>query len=274
MKKALLIGINYAGTEHELHGCINDVSTMYNYLTNKFGYNPTNIRMLIDQELKTPPMKEIIQSDIKWLVTDLRTSDELVFYYSGHGGQIPDKNNDETDALDECIIPMDYKTNGVITDDWMFENLISKIPTGCILTIFTDCCHAESILDLPVVYHYDPIPNIPNKISKIYNNTEWIDKLRSIRNSKRKETDGLVIHFAGCMDSQTSADATFNGNHQGAFSKCLIDTINSRIKSIKNDYYGLYDTLKEINCRLAIERFDQRVTLSFNKDFIHGAFRL
>lgn len=273
MKKALLIGINYTGMEHELHGCINDVSTMYNYLTNKFGYNPLNVRMLIDQELKTPPTKEIIQLDIKWLVSDLYREDELVFYYSGHGGQIPDKNNDEPDALDECIIPLDYKTNGVITDDWMFENLISKIPNGCKLTIFTDCCHAESILDLPVVYRYDTVPNIPNKISKIYNPSEWSAKFNKNLN-KRPVTNGRVIHFAGCLDSQTSADATFNGNHQGAFSKCLIDTINSHLKTIKKDYYGLYDTLKEINCRLAIERFDQRVTLSFNKDFMCGAFRL
>ena len=32
MKKALLIGINYVGTNSELNGCINDIYSMKNYL--------------------------------------------------------------------------------------------------------------------------------------------------------------------------------------------------------------------------------------------------
>jgi hypothetical protein len=38
-RKALLIGINYFGTKHQLSGCINDAMNMKDYLVRDRGYS-------------------------------------------------------------------------------------------------------------------------------------------------------------------------------------------------------------------------------------------
>lgn len=38
-RKALLIGINYYGTKHQLNGCINDVMNMRDYLVRDRGFS-------------------------------------------------------------------------------------------------------------------------------------------------------------------------------------------------------------------------------------------
>jgi hypothetical protein len=39
-RKALLIGINYTGSKHELRGCQNDALNMRSYLVQDRGYSP------------------------------------------------------------------------------------------------------------------------------------------------------------------------------------------------------------------------------------------
>ena len=46
----------------------------------------------------------------------------------GHGGQIEDKSGDEDDGFDEILIPSDYKENGHIVDDEIFEEFVTKVP--------------------------------------------------------------------------------------------------------------------------------------------------
>jgi hypothetical protein len=38
---------------------------------------------------------------MKWLVKDAKMNDSLAFHYSGHGGQVVDKDGDEDDGYDE-----------------------------------------------------------------------------------------------------------------------------------------------------------------------------
>ena len=61
-KTALLIGIEYLGTSSELPGCATDVKNMYQLLTNKLGYLPTNIKVLTETSGILPTKDNILKS--------------------------------------------------------------------------------------------------------------------------------------------------------------------------------------------------------------------
>ena len=54
--------------------------------------------------------------------------------------------------MDEAIVPADYTSAGMLTDDDMFKLLIAPLPTGVKLTVVMDCCHSGTILDLPYTF--------------------------------------------------------------------------------------------------------------------------
>jgi len=150
-KKALLIGINYVGTEGELHGCVNDVAKMKKYLKEQ-GYK--NFLELTDDTRKKPTRKNIIEG-IQWLTAGAKSGDSLFLHYSGHGGQVEDLNGDEEDGYDSTLIPIDYKTAGQIIDDDLYAMIAGTLPKGVHVTAIMDCCHSGSILDLPYTIRMD-----------------------------------------------------------------------------------------------------------------------
>ena len=48
MKRALLIGCNYPGSNYELHGCVRDIEKIYPVLQRNFGFN--EIRIMLDTQ--------------------------------------------------------------------------------------------------------------------------------------------------------------------------------------------------------------------------------
>lgn len=263
-KKALLIGINYKNTKNELNGCINDIQNIKSFLTTNCDYNLENICVMTDEE-KLLPTRANIEDKIKWLVSNNLKGDTLVFYYSGHGSYVRDLNKDETDCKDECIIPLDYEESGEILDDWLFSNMISKISTGISLYCFTDCCHSGTIMDLQYnckslcQYKKSDLKNCKNYIS-----TDWTDKY-SFSVEASKKVKGNVVLFSGCQDKETSADAYIKSKSQsqGAFTFCLLEILNNNLdKRNKLKKLKLRDILKEVNCRLDINGYDQNSQLS------------
>lgn len=94
-RKALLIGINYFGTPHELKGCINDAANVRQFLVEDKGYSPEpgDMVMMTDEPSNrgTPfePTGENMLEAFKWLVTGNRPGDMVWLSYSGHGGKKP-----------------------------------------------------------------------------------------------------------------------------------------------------------------------------------------
>ena len=148
MRFALLIGINYKGTDSELNGCINDVLKMKEILMTHFGFLESNIVILTDETKLKPTGQNIINEITNLILKTFAQPDSQIWvHYSGHGASIQDQNSDEADGMDEVIIPLDFQTKGIISDDKLhslFKHLPSK--TQCIC--FFDCCHSGTILDL------------------------------------------------------------------------------------------------------------------------------
>lgn len=50
----------------------------------------------------------------QWLPSVSKPGDTVFIFFSGHGSQIPDDNGDETDKLDELLLPHDFWTLGLL----------------------------------------------------------------------------------------------------------------------------------------------------------------
>lgn len=204
-KRALLVGINYTGTDSQLNGCENDVAAMADYLK-KRGFN---VKMITEKtELK--PTRATILRELLELVISGDT--DLFFHYSGHGSHVADLNGDESDGQDECLVPIDYQINGMILDDHL-RGLISLVPSGTRMMICLDSCHSGTCMDLA------------------YNLWDRNGVYRMVKESGYAKTDGTVCMISGSQDVQTSADAFEEGKYQGAMTWSLLKTLNASASS-------------------------------------------
>ena len=199
---ALLIGINYFGTDNELYGCINDTNSIKSLISS---YNFQKISILTDNNEKKPTRNNILE-EFKNLLINSQSGDVLLFFYSGHGSYILDKNNNEKTGKDQLIVPCDL--NEILDDE--LKNIIQlNLKKDVTLIALFDCCHSGSILDLKYQY-MDSLEN--NKFTENINETE---------------TNGNVIMISGCSDIQTSADATINNKNQGAMTWAFLEAFKS-----------------------------------------------
>lgn len=277
VKKALLIGINYIGTEFGLNGCINDIKNLKTFLVDNCNYKEDNI-VILSEEDDIKPTMENIKNKIYWLVSNNNSKDTLVFHYSGHGSSVKDNNGDETDKKDETLVPLDYKEKGDITDDWLYENMVSKVQENINLYCFFDCCHSGTIIDLK--YNYKSKCKLKVKETKIinYDTQQWSDNF-NFEIERSNQVKGNVIMLSGCEDTETSADAIIQNKGQGAFTFCLLETLKNNLETLEDGSkifkIKLRNILKELNCRLDINKFEQNSQLSLSKkEFFEQKFNL
>lgn len=193
-KIAVLIGNNYNGTQYRLYGCQNDVIKYKQVLLNNFGYKNEDIKMLLDLDGYEYPTKANIIKYMDWIYQQTcipNEIDEITFYNSGHGTSIKDMNGDEPDGMDECIVPFDFNSSGLITDDYIYGSFLSKLkPVKKIIMIF-DCCNSASCTDLPYSFTI-----IKNKLVK-----QFYSKRPPIQSNPN------IFVLSGCLDPKVSFDS-------------------------------------------------------------------
>ncbi|KAI5950633.1 casA [Candida margitis] len=276
-KKALLVGINYIGTQNQLRGCINDVNNVERFLLSH-GFSEDNIVKLTDDQRtqRAIPTRQNILDAVQWLVKDAKPNDSLFFHYSGHGGQTEDQpdqygNYDEDDGYDEVIYPLDFQTNGFIIDDLLHDMMIKTLPPGCRLTALFDSCHSGSVLDLPYMYSTKGVLKEPNVMAEAgqgllqagmsYISGNRVDMVKGLgsavksfmnkgRASKANEYSKQTktapcdaISFSGCKDNQTSADAQEGGQSTGAMSYAFLTVMN---QNPSQSYLTLLQNMRQI----------------------------
>lgn len=164
-RKALLIGINYTGSQHQLQGCHQDVRNMIQFLISRgFSTNERDMVVLADDR-SGPfyPNGHNIIGAMDWLVSEPNCS--CFLHYSGHGGQVRDPDGDRPSGFDDTIVPVDFERNGQLDSDTLHRHLVSALAPGCQLHIIFDCCHSGSAVELPYVYRTDDEGNV-NLIDK------------------------------------------------------------------------------------------------------------
>jgi uncharacterized caspase-like protein len=108
---ATLVGCNYAGTENELHGCINDAHAMRAVLLDRFGFAPGDVTVLTDDHdsggAGMLPTGANVKRTLAEMVARAAPGDVLFFHFSGHGTLVPPITG-HGDRDDEAIVPCDH----------------------------------------------------------------------------------------------------------------------------------------------------------------------
>ncbi|KAI3679908.1 hypothetical protein L2E82_50888 [Cichorium intybus] len=106
-KRAVIVGVSYKNTSHELKGCINDAKCMKYLLINKFQFPEPSIYMLTEEETEPSriPTARNMRKALSWLVEGCQPGGSLVFHFSGHGSRQRNHNGDELDGFDETLAP-------------------------------------------------------------------------------------------------------------------------------------------------------------------------
>jgi hypothetical protein len=220
---ALIIGNNYTGTKYELRGCINDANKINTIFTG-WGFTCTLMTDLKSGDLKTT--KDNMLNKMDTLLSNLDTNDSLIIYYSGHGALLSDNNNDEVSGKDSVIVPLDYSSSGVITDDTIRTYLL-KATKGNVFCVF-DSCNSGSVCDL----RYALLANVYRTIlstKRFYDPKEWAKSIDFVTNTKYNETNTQIISLSGCADNQLSYEIQdSSGNWGGALTFAFISTLNSQ----------------------------------------------
>lgn len=154
-RRAVLIGINYYGQSGQLSGCHNDVRNIKDYLITVHDFQENNITTLMDDRYHTSPTYANIMTAFRQAVRLTQSGDTLFCHFSGHGGQVLDRNGDEDDGKDETLIPVDFTSAGQITDDKLLLELVKPLPRDSVMTCLMDCCHSGTVLDLPYRFTAD-----------------------------------------------------------------------------------------------------------------------
>lgn len=247
-KKALLIGINdYAPIGQggpDLRGCVNDVRDMAHTLNalNIVPATARNLQILTDERAT----KRGILEKLKWLLDDAKAGDLLIFYYSGHGTQVPDINGDDNDRIDEAICPHDLSYGTLIRDD-EFRTIFRDLPQGVNLDVMLDSCFSGTgTRSLPAILN----PSDVDKIAYRYYEppVDWsyyMDANPSVINrrlftaTQEKSTKAVVyvpglnhVLWAACRNNQTSAEVPVEGEWRGAFTSHFCKVLRRAGKEI------------------------------------------
>lgn len=169
------IALDYPGTGNELT-CTKDGDNM-RALWQACGLPASNLTVFYNND----GHKGNVLGAIEGMGQQCQPGDYFIFYYSGHGSSVPDKDGDEADGKDEalCLVTPEGKIdwNAFLTDDELAEAMTSNIEEGVKVIIMSDCCHSGTISD--------------------FRTADW---------------GGLhACSLSGCADNQTSGDTGKGG---------------------------------------------------------------
>lgn len=180
----------YDGWDGECPGCDRDAAR-FATLCHDAGFD--GVQVFVNQQASQPYIKPAFLT----VSRSLSAGDLLVLYNSGHGGQMPDKNGDESDGKDETICWWD----GELVDDKIGEYLC-KLKKGVRVLFVTDTCNSGT--------------NFRGRGKRIKRSTP--------ARLNDKATGGMkasLVHFGGCADGRSS----YGDNQGGAFTIALLDVM-------------------------------------------------
>jgi hypothetical protein len=244
---ALTIGLNavdpnqYAGWDGKLIACENDAQDLAEIARSR-GFE-------VETLLTGDATRKNVMDRLSKTAAALKAGDIFLLAYSGHGGQLPDKNDDEPDGLDETWCLYDAQ----LVDDELYT-MWSTFAAGVRLFVLSDSCHSGTVLKFalnqPLAMLQTSQGNTPRYKAmpkelegRVYRqNKAFYDAILTSPDlaTKAEEIKASAILISGCLDNQYSQDGPFNSLftahvlkvwHEGKFSGS-IKTFHQMIKNI------------------------------------------
>jgi metacaspase-1 len=229
------IGLNridpahYQGWKGELNGCENDAKSMQAIADQQ----EFESQLILTQKATANQVKQALIDAAE----QLESGDILLLTYSGHGGQIPDLNNDEDDKLDETWVLYDRE----FIDDELYA-LFGSFKTGVRIFVLSDSCHSGTVTKSRVYKNLLELESSKDDFqAKSYKTPEML-KIKAMPSEFRDKTHVInqrlyrklqkenpqvdsqdiaasIILISGCQDNQLSMD----GNTNGFFTQTLLE---------------------------------------------------
>lgn len=224
---SLHIGLNkidpnhYAGSAGRLRGSESDALAMQS-IAKSMGF--------VDKILLT---KDAIRERVINLITDaskkMLMGDFFLISYSGHGGLLPNLNNDlESVGYDQTWCLFDAQ----LVDDEL-KYLWASFKPGVKILVVTDSCFSGSLLK----FHLESVKRSkilpPTVLKETYSrNQNFYDIILKEPNVPDGQINASVLLLASCRDDQESLDGSFNS----VFTEQLLNVWNN------GSFNGTYQT--------------------------------
>ena len=138
-RRALVIGIDTYAVK-PLDGCVADAELMAQLLRDRFAFEPSNIRTLLNGDAS----RDAVLSELDALV-DLTGPDDVAFvFYAGHGSTIEDASGDEGTGFDNTLCVCEDPRQDVL-DDELAERLAALGAKTPHTVLIIDACNSGTI---------------------------------------------------------------------------------------------------------------------------------
>ena len=148
--RAILVGVSdYQHIDADLRGPRNDVRLMRETLMAR-GVSDSDISIL--SEDGETPTRDTILAALDAAAAEVGPGDTVLFYFSGHGTQAPDREGDEQGGQDEIFLPADAKgwsdesraVENAIFDDEFRVRAAAILQRNARLVAILDACHSAT----------------------------------------------------------------------------------------------------------------------------------
>ena len=215
--RALLIGIEkYPYTP--LSGPGRDVE-LAQILAQRMGF--TNIRVLRDEEAT----HQNILAGLQWLVAGVGSAERAFVYYSGHGTQLADDNEEESDGCDEALVPVSENPDELIRDDTFGQPLRRLADRGAQVLAVVDSCFSGTIVKALTLR--PPLLKFSTKAADAECNRPVNAKALEVveETTDAWASKGVVVLTAAAHNEVALADVTHSGKGS-LFTQALYDIVN------------------------------------------------
>ncbi|MEY4934041.1 MAG: hypothetical protein RIS64_400 [Bacteroidota bacterium] len=223
---ALIASIdNYPIPAHRLNGCVNDAQSFSAYLKRFADANglPIQTVELFDEKATR---QGVINGFAHFDAA--KNGDMCVFYYSGHGSQMPAPKEfwDESDGQSETMVCYDSRLpKGRDLADKELGYLLWKA-TGdkdVHFLVVTDCCHSGTITrDLNVKSRMADAAVTQSKAREYLGFSEYVKTGNSIQPPAARH-----IHLSAAKDNETAKEYNIGGTQRGVFTYSLVEVLEA-----------------------------------------------